>query len=147
MRARPANPEYLKLLMAYADEIRKLVLAARKLILEEAPEANEFVYEVYTIADQFSFTERPSDAFVYTTAHAKWVNLGFNFGAVLPDPGGLLQGEGKRIRHVKIAKAADLEMPGVRNLVRAAIALAERPEEKAAKRRTVVHRKSTTKGR
>jgi hypothetical protein len=28
--------------------IQQLALAARKLILEEAPEASEFVYEVYT---------------------------------------------------------------------------------------------------
>jgi len=33
-------------------------LAARKLILEEAPEASEFVYEVYTIAGHFTFTEQ-----------------------------------------------------------------------------------------
>src|SRR5580658_3100717 len=99
---RPPDPEYLKLLQPYGEAIQKLALAARKLILEEAPEASEFVYEVYTIADHFSFTERPGDAFVFTTTHAKWVNLGFNFGAVLPDPDRLLQGEGKVIRHVRI---------------------------------------------
>ena len=135
---RPPDPSYLKLLSPYGEGIRKLALAARKLILEEAPEATEFVYQVYTIADHFTFTERPSDAFVFTTTHAKWVNLGFNFGAVLADPNGLLQGEGKMIRHVRIAKAADLDTPGVRELVRAAIAEAERPEGKAAQPRTIV---------
>ena len=84
----------------------------RKLILEDAQEASEFVYEVYTIADHFTFTERPSDAFVFTTTHANWVNLGFNFGSLLPDPDGLLRGEGKWIRHVRIAQAADLTRPG-----------------------------------
>ena len=63
MRVRPPDPEYLKLLLPYGETIEKLALAARKLILEEAPEANEFVYDVYTIADHFTFTERPSDAF------------------------------------------------------------------------------------
>ena len=140
MRLRPPDPEYLKLLLPCGEAIQKLALAARKLILEEAPEASEFVYEVYTIADHFTFTERPSDAFVFTATHTKWVNLGFNFGAVLPDPDGLLRGEGKLIRHVRIAQATDLEAPGVRELVRAAIAEAERPEGKAGKPRTVVHR-------
>lgn len=132
------DPEYLNLLMRYGEGIQKIALAARKLILEEAPEASDFIYEVYTIADHFTFTERPSDAFVFTTTHANWVNLGFNFGSLLPDPNGLLRGEGKLIRHVRIARPVDLDAPGVRELVRAAIAQAERPEGKAGKRRTVV---------
>ena len=93
---------------------------------------------MYTIADHFTFTERPGDAFVFTTTHANWVNLGFNFGALLRDPESLLRGEGKWIRHVRIARASDLDGPGVRELVRAAIAQAERPEGKAAKPLTIV---------
>lgn len=124
--------------MPYGEGIQKLALAARKLILEEAPEASEFVYEVYTIADHFTFTERPSDAFVFTTTHANWVNLGFNFGKLLSDPHGLLRGEGKLIRHVRIARAADLDLPGIRELVRDAITLAERQDNKATKPRTIV---------
>lgn len=46
VRLRPPDPEYLKLLQRYGEGIQKLALAARKLILEEAPEASEFVYEV-----------------------------------------------------------------------------------------------------
>jgi hypothetical protein len=134
----PPDPGYVKLLVRHSEMVVRLALAARKLILEEAAEANEFVYEVYTIADHFSFTERPSDAFVFTTTHANWVNLGFNFGAHLPDPAGLLRGEGKIIRHVRIARAEDLDAPGVRELVRAAITRAERPAGRAGKRRTVV---------
>ena len=135
---RPPDPDYLELLLPYGKVIIKLALAARKLILEEAPEASEFVYEVYTIADHFTFTERPSDAFVFTTTHANWVNLGFNFGSLLPDPDGLLRGEGKWIRHVRIAQAADLDATGVRELVRAVIAQAERPKGKSGKPRTTV---------
>lgn len=134
------DPEYLKLLQPYGEGIRKLALAARKLILEEAPQAGEFAYELYTIANHFSFSERPGDAFVFTTTHAKWVNLGFNFGALLPDPNCLLLGEGKAIRHVRIATLEDLEAPGVRELVRDAIALAERPEGKPPKPRMIVRR-------
>lgn len=139
MRPRPPDPEYLKLLARYREDIQKLVLAARKLILEEAPGASEFVYEVYTIADHFTFTERPGDAFVFTTTYTNWVNIGFNFGALLPDPQGLLRGEGKLMRHVRIARTADLELPGLRELIRSAIEQAERPEDKPAKPRTTIH--------
>ena len=58
MSVRLPDLEYLKLLLPYGEVIQELALAARKLILEEAPEANEFVYEVYTIADHFTFTEQ-----------------------------------------------------------------------------------------
>ena len=147
MRLRPPHPEYLKLLQRHREVVQRLALAARKLILEEAPEASEFVYEVYTIADHFAFTERPSDAFVFTTTHANWVNLGFNFGSLLPDPYGLLRGEGKLIRHIRMARSADLDGPGVRELVRAAIAQAERPEGKAGKPRFVVRTAQSAKKR
>jgi hypothetical protein len=140
VRVRPPDPGYLELLLPYGEAIQDLALAARKLILEEAPGACEFVYEVYTIADHFTFTERPSDAFVFTTTHANWVNLGFNYGSLLPDPDGVLRGEGKLIRHIRIAQATDLDAPGVRELVRASIAEAECPEGKAGKPRTVVRR-------
>ena len=147
MRLRPPDPDYLELLARYDAKVQKLALAARKLILGEAPQASEFIYEVYTIADHFSLTRRPSDAFVFTTTHAHWVNLGFNFGALLPDPGGLLKGDGKLIRHVRIAQTADLEAPGVRELVRDAMAQAERPEGEAQTPQTVIHRAQAVKKR
>ena len=140
MRLRPPDPEYIELLQPYGELIQELALAARNLILQEAPGADEFIYEVYTIADHFSFTARPSDAFVFTTTHANWVNLGFNFGALLPDPNSLLRGDGKLIRHVRIARASDLDAPGIRELVRAAIAQAERPEGKRDKPHIVVRK-------
>ena len=147
MRLRPPDPEYLKLLRPYGEAIQELALAARKLILQEAPDASEFVYEVYTIADHFSFTERPGEAFVFTTTHGKWVNLGFNFGSQLSDPHGLLRGDGKWIRHIRIAQANDLDAPGVRELVRAAIAQAERPEGKLPKPVAVVRKAQSAKKR
>ena len=147
MCPRPPDPDYLELLARYDAKVQKLALAARKLILEEAPQASEFIYEVYTIADHFSFTNRPGDAFVFTTTHANWVNLGFNFGALLPDPDELLKGEGKLIRHVRIAQTADLRAPGVRELVRDAMAQAERPEGEVPKPQAAIHRAKADKKR
>ena len=37
--------------------------------------------------------------------HTRWVNLQLADGAQLPDPTGLIEGTGKRIRHVKIRSA------------------------------------------
>ena len=56
-------------------------------------------------------------------------NLGFNQGAELPDPTGLLEGPGKTLRHTKIAEPDKLEQPALRTLLEAAAAyrMATRP--------------------
>jgi hypothetical protein len=41
-------------------------------------------------------------AFGYVDAFKAHVNVGFYQGAALPDPAGLLEGAGKRMRHVKV---------------------------------------------
>jgi hypothetical protein len=41
-------------------------------------------------------------AFGYVNAFKDHVNVGFFHGAALADPAGLLEGSGKRMRHVKL---------------------------------------------
>lgn len=41
-------------------------------------------------------------AFAYVAAFSAHAAIGFFHGAVLPDPAGLLEGQGKRMRHVKL---------------------------------------------
>jgi hypothetical protein len=45
------------------------------------------------------------------------VNLGFYYGAGLPDPEGLLEGSGKELRHIKIHTLEQVKQPAVRKLV------------------------------
>ena len=54
-------------------------------------------------------------------AYSSYVNLGFNRGALLPDPGKALAGTGKLIRHLTIHNHDDLERPSVRRFLQAAI--------------------------
>jgi len=142
VKVRPPLPEYLQFLSPYAPRIRELALAARKLVLEAAPDSMELIYDAYNaVAVGYSFTGRPSDAFVHIAVYAGWVNLGFNHGAGLPDPCGVLRGSGRRVRHIRIEEPGDLEEPAVRPLVRAAMAQAARPEGtgiKATKGKSVV---------
>jgi hypothetical protein len=125
----PPRPEHVGFLSAYGPAIVKLALAVRQLVLEEAPDSVELIYDAYNaVASGYSFTGRPSDAFIHIAAYAQWVNLGFNRGADLKDPHGVLQGSGRSVRHIRIAQPADLEKPAVRQFVKAAIARAVRPE-------------------
>jgi hypothetical protein len=130
-RVLPPRPEYIKFLSPFGERITELALATRRLVLEEAPEATELIYDAYSaVSAGYSFTGRPSDAFIHIAAYSKRVNLGFNFGVLLEDPDGLLEGAGRWIRHIPIAELPALKKPGVRTLVRSAIAAAERPKEK-----------------
>src|SRR5215467_8213383 len=133
-RVPPPKPEHLAFLRPYGEGITGLVLATRKQVLHEAPGAHELIYDAYSaVSAGYSFTGRPTDSFVYVAAYPKGVNIGFWNATALPDPDRLLEGTGKRSRHVKIRAAADLDRPAVRDLIRAAIEIAERPEGKAPK--------------
>jgi hypothetical protein len=59
-------------------------------------------------------------AFAYVDAFTAHVNVGFLFGASLPDPAGLLRGSGKRMRHVKLHWGAPVDEAAVSTLITAA---------------------------
>jgi hypothetical protein len=119
--SRPPHPQLLGFLQPWDPPISDLVLALREIILEQAPDASETIYQVYTVAIWFGFSGKMKDMFCYITAHAKHVNLGFPRGATLPDPNRVLEGEGKTMRHIKIASENDLNRAWVRRYIQAAI--------------------------
>lgn len=58
--------------------------------------------------------------FAYVNAFAKHVNVGFFAGSSLPDPANLLQGTGKRMRHVKLAPREQVDADALKALIQAA---------------------------
>jgi hypothetical protein len=58
--------------------------------------------------------------FGYVNSFKSHVNVGFFHGAVLEDPAGLLEGSGKRMRHVKLQPALELNTAALRDLIDAA---------------------------
>jgi hypothetical protein len=61
-------------------------------------------------------------AFAYVDAFSAHVNVGFFHGAALDDPAGLLQGTGKRMRHVKLRWGEPVNAAALRALIAAAYA-------------------------
>lgn len=59
-------------------------------------------------------------AFGYVNVFRAHANVGFFHGAELEDPGGLLEGTGRRMRHVKVRPGADFERAALAALIRAA---------------------------
>jgi hypothetical protein len=58
--------------------------------------------------------------FGYVNSFKSHVNVGFFYGAMLEDPAGMLEGSGKRMRHVKLKPDSELDAKGLGDLIRAA---------------------------
>ena len=104
----------------YSPEVRELALQARALILDCLPQMVEFVDPPSKII-AYGFSSKYADLICAIAPYKTYVNLIFSRGAALPDPEGLLQGTGKRARHVRIQHQDDLRQPGVRVLLELAL--------------------------
>jgi hypothetical protein len=60
--------------------------------------------------------------FGYVNTFKSHVNVGFFHGAVLEDPAGLLEGSGKRMRHVKLKPGVELNDAALGDLIGVAYA-------------------------
>jgi hypothetical protein len=60
--------------------------------------------------------------FGYVNSFKHHVNVGFFYGALLEDPAGLLEGSGKRMRHVKLRPDAESNDAALEKLIYAAYA-------------------------
>lgn len=59
-------------------------------------------------------------AFGYVNVYRKHVNVGFYHGAELPDPQSLLEGAGKRMRHVTVKPGEDVDARALSALIESA---------------------------
>ena len=120
-RRYPPPPELIKFLSPYDRAVQKLALRLRSLVLEEMAPCFENIYDAYSaVAIGYGSSDRLQDGVFHIAVYGNHVNLGFNHGATLEDPLGILKGKGNRIRHITINSAADLEKPEIRSYVRRA---------------------------
>lgn len=112
---------------------REITLELRETVQGIMPEAHEFIYHH---ALTYGTSESSNDRFCYIAPFTSHVNLGFMFGTHLQDPGHLLEGEGKRLRHIKVRDPETIRNPAIRQFLQAAWAGAPEAlaEMKAARR-------------
>src|SRR6267143_584842 len=111
----------IKFLKPYDREIRELALELRGMLLEEIAPCYENIYDAYSaVAIGYGTSDRLSDGIFHIAVYSNHVNLGFNEGATLDDPKGILLGKGNRIRHLTIKSPADLARPEIRAYIRRA---------------------------
>lgn len=107
---------------AAAPPLRPVVDFLRRRIAELDKARVEVVWPRQAIASFGVGPRKMTQHYAYIGVHRSHVNLGFYHGASLRDPAGLLEGTGRRLRHVKIGGMADARRPAIRALLLQAIA-------------------------
>lgn len=105
---------------AYINQLESwqgdIVSEVQKILLEAAPEADEAIkwaQPVYSL----------NGPFAYIKAFKSAVNFGFWRGVDIDDPGGLLQGSGEKMRHVKLTDLDDIDKPAFTEFIQQAVKL------------------------
>jgi len=109
-----------RLLARHSPEVREVFVALRSLVGELMPDATEQL----DLPDRllaFGFGPpggiRIRDMAVALIPHTAHVNVQLADGAILDDPSGIVEGTGKRIRHVKCRSPQDVARPALRALL------------------------------
>jgi hypothetical protein len=111
--ASAADPRVDAWIRQQPKDLQAICRAARDLLDEGLPGARQDIKWGYP-------TWVGSGNIAAIAAHSEHVNLQFYKGTSLADPGGVLEGTGKELRHAKLHAAKDLRTPQVRALVRSA---------------------------
>ena len=116
-----------------------MIRAVRKALRQRLPPANELVYDNYNFfVIGYCSTERPSDCILSIAAAANGVGLSFYYGATLPDPHKILQGQGSQNRFLRLESAATLSRPEVEALIAAAVAQSKTPLKPGHKSKLII---------
>ena len=113
----PAVDTFLK---GYSPQVREIAVKAREAILSVMPDATEKVYPGWKVI-QYAAGADMKSVFAAISPQRERVNLGLANGVDLKDPDGLLEGDGKAIRHIKLTSPEAAGAPAVRELVRGAL--------------------------
>jgi hypothetical protein len=108
-------------IVSQADpKVAALARRAQALIEEVMPNVVKVAWPTQAIIGYGVGPKKMSEQFCYIAVLNARINLGFYYGADLPDPKNLLEGAGQAMRHIKISEPQQLENPAVRNLIQAA---------------------------
>lgn len=112
------EPQIDTFLGKYTPEIEAQLRDARSRLRALFPRGFELVFDNYNaLVFAISPTERAPDAFVSVAGYPKWITLFFLHGADLHDPAGLLEGQGKQVRSIRLRAPAEINTPAVEALI------------------------------
>jgi hypothetical protein len=116
-----ANANDASFLDAFPPEIQEITLTLREVAATEMPGARE---TIFTQSFNFSPDGEYRHRICYIWPGKTHATMGFFFGTSLDDPESLLEGTGKRMRHVKVKSVETARSPAVAALARQAWSIA-----------------------
>jgi hypothetical protein len=102
---RPIPEQFLA---AFPPEIRVLANQLRALVTRTVPEVDEAVYTGWHLIGYRVRDGRRSHYFCFIAPFEDRVALGFEYGVLLTNGAGLLEGTGTQVRHVTIRHVEDI---------------------------------------
>lgn len=105
-------------LASHTPEVQAAARALEALIRAEQPDVI-VQYDPGNGLLAFGRSMRMRDLLFALIPHAGWVNLQLADGALLSNPDNLIEGTGKRIRHVKVRALSAAAEPRLREIIRA----------------------------
>ena len=108
-------------LASHTPDVQAAARALEAIIREELPDV-VVDYDAGNGLLAFGRSMQMRDLLFALIPHAGWVNLQLADGALLSNPDGLIEGTGKRIRHIKVRSAEAARSEGLLRAVRAQIA-------------------------
>ena len=117
-----APHELVDFLHRYDSAVQGIALALRRVVHEEMAPCHEHIFAMrHTVVLLYGPTSRViEDCVCMISVHRKHANLRFTDGVELDDAYGLLEGTGKRMRHIKVKALSDVERPEIRAYLRQA---------------------------
>ena len=114
------SAQFSALLSRFPPEIVALVRRCLPKIRRAVPCPYQLVYDYSnSLVVAFGMSERGYEAIVAIAIFPRWVRLYFDKS--LPDPKGLLEGSGGKVRSVTLEAASDLDHADIQALFKAAI--------------------------
>jgi len=104
-------------LASHTPEVQAAARALEAIIREELPDV-VVQYDPGNGLLAFGRSMRMRDLLFALIPHGGWVNLQLADGALLSNPDGLIEGTGKKIRHIKVRSAEAAADPRVRTAIR-----------------------------
>ena len=113
--------KFTEIVQGASPNMKKIATELRKLIADVYPDVVEVPWAKQKIIGYGVGSKKMSEHFCYLGIFKNHVNLGFYYGADLADPNGLLEGTGKKLRHVKISTVEDASQKDIKRLVKSAL--------------------------
>jgi len=122
----------------FTPDIAAAIRRAVAMVSARLPGATILVYDNYNaLAIGFGATDKVRSIVCSVAGYPRWVSLFLTNGPTLPDPEGLLEGEGGSVRHVKLI-GDRMNSPAVAALIDAAAASVAQPIDPASEGRLII---------